>query len=292
MRLQGSDFLEEWLMRLLDLPLQEIERRYCAQYVHRSPEEMDGLYAPSEIALEEIAALKEAYVGKGYRAERLGHLPEEALRRLHAAIRGSVCETPLWGAVLLELAHPLPDEVVGDLIDRGVATYALGHTRQSDPVQWRLAGLSDNALVTLGVDLYTDPDYATSEFGTLLQRFGNPPHTGYTWLLDTLVRRDPSSPEKEQLLREAVDSHPDREKLQHLMEVRRHEAQARDESLGADELQTLYATAEPDVWRALAGNPNTPRETLLRLSEAAHVKRAKEIRALARANLQSRGERL
>lgn len=305
----GVNFLEGWIRRLLALPPGELAARYC------TPAERD------ETIERELEALKAPHVPPHDRYRSIGEAPDRLLRDLHRRLRGTACEQSIWGAVVFELAHPLPDDVAHDLVDRAddleLLLEKIGHTRQSDAVQWRLAGRVDEALLTLGVEIYADPARDAAAFRGFMERAAEQPSRAYGWLLDTLVRREPSSPEKERLLADALERHPDRESLRALLEETRLLTRARDPALDAGEAEALFATGEPGVLRALAGNPGTPtgmlerlhatggRTILLALAEnpsaptellraLAHLeptRRQRRIRDLARIALKVRGER-
>ncbi|MDP9351208.1 MAG: hypothetical protein M3P51_06685, partial [Chloroflexota bacterium] len=231
----GANFLEAWVGRLLAMPPAELAARYCDP----QPREEDGevYYYTPDAAEHELETLKGPYVPAGDPYRKIGEVPDELLRELHRRLRGTGCEQPVWCAVASELARPLPDDVADDFLDRAgeleLLTLTLGHTRQGDRAQWRLAELVEEALLTLGIEFYRDPERDASELRSLLERFRD--RKGYGWLLDTLVRRDPSSPEKERVLREAVERHPEREKLRRTMEEARLLRRAADPGIGVDE---------------------------------------------------------
>lgn len=217
----GVNFLERWIRRLLALPPGELAARYCTPMAHDEVIERE---------LEALEALKAPHVPPDDRYRSIGEAPDALLRELHLRLRGMACEQAIWSAVVFALAHPLPDDVAHDLVDRAddleVPIDKLGHTRQSDAVQWRLAGRVDEALLTLGVEIYADPARDAAASHGFMERAAEQPSSAYGWLLDTLVRREPSSPEKERLLTDALERHPDRESLRALLEETRLLARA------------------------------------------------------------------
>ncbi len=314
MKQQGNTFLETWLGWLLEQPLEEVDRRYGTPEGWGGPG--IGYHYYSKEAADDRWALEGVQGEDSERYEQKSQVGKEVLRALHSKLRGARAEGPLWHLVISELGHALPEEVAEDLVDRGIAWESMGHSRQSDQIQWRLAEIHNEALLTLGVDLYTDPRYEPSEFRALLEKFATGSDTtGYTWLLDTLVRRKASSREKEWLLGEVVDRHPNHEQLRRLMEETQLLARAQDPSLGEDEmgelvatgktsvwnilaaredasprtLRDLYTTGEPRVLERLAGNPSTPGDILAELAWIDGIARQKHIRQVARKNLRRHG---
>ncbi len=245
-------------------------------------------YCPPDVAAEEVERLKASY-GTSDEPYRTGEVTAKSLIALHETLRGTVCEDPIWDVIIGELAHPLPDGIANDLIDRGVAIDMLGHSRQSEPVQWRLASFYPEALLTLGTELYTDPKRDVSEFRALIDTLLDA-HPGRDWLLGTLLRRDPSSPEKEQVLVEALDRYPDSPDVRRMREVRPLLLSARKPAITSEEAQALLATREPEVLEQLAANPATPGEVVRAMTTTKGIRNASHIRALALSNLHIRGD--
>lgn len=268
----GGNYLEAWVLSLLARPLEDLATSYAEDHTARD-------------WLEERRA---GQAENPYAYARIGVVPEETLRALHRKLRGSACEDMLWGAVVSQLAHPLPDDVADDLIDREVALTALGHSRQSDAIQWRLAPFYPEALLTISQELYRDPARSPAEFRAMLDRFApRREYGGSEWMLrNLLLGGGASSPEKERALVETILAHPYGE-LHRIVELRRLEERAADETLSREEIEALYATNEPTVWRALAANPSTPTALLQALSEVRTIDHAARIRHLARSTLRS-----
>jgi hypothetical protein len=165
--------------------------------------------------------------------------------------------------VITYCAHPLPDAIAHDLIDREVAIARLGHSRQTDDVQWRLAGFYDEARLTLAIDLYTNPRYSTAGLQRLLRQFPTD-----TWMLDTLSRRTPSSTEKQAAYVAIAASHPDGDKFVHRQNVIHWLTRATDPDLSIAELAALLQTDEPEVLSALATASGPIKRALLEGDEA------------------------
>lgn len=98
---------------------------------------------------------------------------------MHQKIRNHKCEAAVWDAIIFRLSAPLPTQIAHDLIDRDVIVGQLGHTRQGDEIQWRLASLIDEALLTLVWDFFTNSTYEVAQLQKLLSE-----HPDHVWLLD------------------------------------------------------------------------------------------------------------
>jgi hypothetical protein len=132
------------------------------------------------------------------------------------------------------------------------------------------------AILTLASQLYTDANESDETFERFVER-----HSDHLWMLDTLVRRIGSSVQKESTLERIVAQHPQVERLRHLWDVHRWARQAMTTD-DPHEIDSLYATGEPGVWLALAGNPSLPRSLLERLAEVKDIGLARQIRNRAR----------
>jgi hypothetical protein len=211
-----------------------------------------------------------------------GILPDAALHRLHEKLRGARCETPVWDALLPRLSRPLPVPVALDLLARRVAFDSLGHSRQADEVQWRLARVYEEALLTLAKEYYAGAGRSVGEFRRLMEAFGRPdPAPGWEWVLESLALLRASSPEKAGLLLEGIAASPHHEELLRSVRVTEWEEAASGEGLGPAEAEELFGAGEPRVWRALARNPRTPESVLRRLTALRGVKLAAVIRDAA-----------
>jgi hypothetical protein len=109
--------LEDWVRKLLELPTGILEQRF----------------ADWSSAEDEIYALP--YFSLRRQQFRRVALP--LLENLASKIGGLDCEAVIWRPLLECLEHPLPESVAYDLIERDIEITALGHTRQTDEVQWR-----------------------------------------------------------------------------------------------------------------------------------------------------------
>lgn len=175
--------------------------------------------------------------------------------------------------------HPdTPGDLLLEIYESGHCLDELGHRQGPRILLEKLANEANypEAILTLAIQFYTDSSIAVEEFNGFLRR-----HADNDWMLETLVRRQESSAEKERLLHGTILLHPEADRLRHLMEVNRlsHRAARADD---LEEIERLYSTGEPDVWLALAGNSATPRRLLERLAEAADVRLARRIRNGAR----------
>jgi hypothetical protein len=180
------------------------------------------------------------------------------------------------------LEHPeAPESVLLDFCDRGLFLDDLGHRPGPRRLLERLAAKHryPEAILTLGKQLYTDPAEPVSALRAFLTE-----HRDSPWLFTSLAHQEARPPEKEAVLLDLAANLPVGEEVQTIRAVRRQETRA---SVASDpaEIEQLYRLREPAVWRALAGNPQTPVHLLQELSEVKTVKYAREIRRLAQANL-------
>ena len=125
----------------------------------------------------------------------------EVLWQLHLKIRGHKHEDAIWSNVLWYLSHPLPATLAHDLIDRGVATIMMSHTRQENEVQWRLATMYEDALFQLVRERYTEPQFSVEQFETMLAIYN---YRG-DGLMTMLLSFRTESPEKEAVFIRAVE---------------------------------------------------------------------------------------
>lgn len=171
--------------------------------------------------------------------------------------------------------HPAtPDELLLEIYESGLCLDELGHRKGPRILLERLANETKypEAIVTLGLQLYTDSATSADEFDRFLNQ-----HADHFWTLETLVRQNASSAEKESLLEVVIAAHPETASLTHQLEVSRLRKSAQDAS-DAQEIERLYATGEPAVWLTLAKNRFTPRAVLERLAETREVASARDIR--------------
>lgn len=181
--------------------------------------------------------------------------------------------------------HPAtPDDLLLEIYESGLCVDELGHRKGPRVLLEKLANEANypEAILTLAIQFFTDSSIAAEDFNRFLSR-----HADHGWMLDTLVRRQGSSAEKELLLEGVIALHPEADRLRHLVEVSRwsqRAARAND----PEELERLYSTGEPTVWLVLAGNDATPRRLLEQLAETADVRLARRIRNQARQTLRGK----
>ncbi len=153
--------LEDWIKQLLARPVDELNSRYD--------------YSPEDVARHEVESLADVEPRKFASTRVSAH----TLQELHRKIRAQECESIVWDALIFYLLEPLPPDIAHDLISRDIIVSQLGHTRQNDEVQWRLASLVDEAFLTFVWDMFTKPIYSASEFEKLLGQ-----HPEHLWLLE------------------------------------------------------------------------------------------------------------
>ncbi|HVA47260.1 MAG TPA: hypothetical protein VNH11_12905 [Pirellulales bacterium] len=166
------------------------------------------------------------------------------------------------------------DDLLLATYESGLCLDELGH-RQGP--RWLLEKLANEArypeaIITLAIQLYTDARESAEDFRVFVER-----HSDHFWMLDTLVRRNPSCAEKESILERAIAVHPEANRLRYQLQVNRWSQKAA-ETEDLQEMQHLYATGEPAVWLALAGNQASPRDLIEQLAAVKDVRLARRIR--------------
>ena len=165
----------------------------------------------------------------------------ELLQQLHTKLRKSRVEKFIWPCLVWHLKNALPSEVAHDLLDRKIAVNELGHSRQNEDVQWRMAMFYDEALLTLAKDRYCSRKYDLSEFRRVLDF-----NSTHDWMMSFLSHAPASSKAKEQLFLDTAKRHPDAEKL-----IETHEAMATGRREAKEEqkvyAQLLVLAAKPEI---------------------------------------------
>ncbi|MBV9865630.1 MAG: hypothetical protein JO316_09790 [Abitibacteriaceae bacterium] len=299
------NLVEDWIKQLLTQEVKDLSLKYSYPAHDTAENEIESLIGPDRI-------------------QRCpSPIPAPLIEQLHEKLRGLRCEAYIWDALLFHLGTPLPPHVAHDLMDRDIAVSTLGHTRQLDEVQWRLASLVDEALLTLFWALYSDPKYELAELEKLLGQ-----HPDHLWLLDKWQHGwncGSSSREKELAFHRWVWEHPHRpaempnpEQYLHIMEIREHqekkerlrveweqkeeqlrlerEAEERrlevthvaNDWLQKEKIRFIIAVQEPEMLLALASNPQIPVQWIQKLVNCHHVKGARQIREAAENNIKTR----
>ena len=285
--------LEDWIKQLLTQSVKDLNSKYSDYYSARRAVESLSSVDQQKLAASSVS----------------NHILEE----LHKKIRGCLCEVEVWEAILFQLRHPLPAHIAHDLIDRDSNVLTLGHTRQDDEVQWRLASLVDEALLTLARDFYTNPDYDVTELQKLLDLY---PHHG--WLLRSWPHWGNSSREKKIVFHKRAWEHPERpdslpspeqywdrladrerEEREEQLRVEREAEERRLEleriakdMLNSEEIQFILSVQEPEMLLALAGNPQISVHWIQKLINCHYVKGARQIREAAEENIKTRQTQL
>ncbi|MBI3463753.1 MAG: hypothetical protein HY000_11955 [Planctomycetes bacterium] len=179
-------------------------------------------------------------------------------------------------------AHPeAPEDLLPELCDRGICLDELGHRSGPRKLLERLAERFgyDEAINTLAVQLYTDAEVPADAFVRFIEQYRD-----RGWMLETLAHQVPSSQEKAQAFCSVAAGHPDGQHFLELRNVKLQELEAQSATAPA-EIDRLFASGEPRVWRALAGNPNVSTNILEQLASTTGIRLARQIRTDARANL-------
>ncbi|MFB9330699.1 hypothetical protein ACFFSY_32565 [Paenibacillus aurantiacus] len=207
-------------------------------------------------------------------------LTEDLLLDLHRELKHTAAEETVWRKLVLLYRKPLPPSIAFDLIDRNLAVVELGHTRQEVHVMWKLAGIVDEALLTLAIEVYVNPAFGLKETELLFDSYDQ-----RTWMLETLIRQEPSAPEKRALLEAAIQRNTHADSLRRLLVSADRERLARRSDLPAETYDALFETNDPRVWLSLSQNPSTPVELLRRFLQAKDIPNARRIRESARLHL-------
>ena len=296
--------LGDWIIRLTDEDIGEINRTYSS-----------GNYGTVEKEIESLPDIEPMKYGTSL-------VDANLLEKLHLKIRNQRCETEIWDAIVFHISGPLPMHIAHDLIDRDIVVTQLGHTRQNDEIQWRLASLVDEALLTLFRDLYTNPDSKVEELQKLLTQ-----HSDHGWLLDKWEywADESSSPDKEIVFHRWVWKHPsrpadfpnpddylgimadrERQKIEERLQAE-HEAKQKQlriereaelrrlelervstDKLDQMEIEFILLSQEPDMLLALASNSQIEIQWVQKLINCHHVKGARQIREAADRNIEAR----
>ncbi len=187
------------------------------------------------------------------------------------------------------LSHPaLTESIMTNILDSNPSLLTeLGHLSGSRELLHLLAQTYQypEAILTIAKQLYTDSSASVLEFQSFLEK-----HPDDAWMLKSLAHLWPSSQEKDDALVACLGRH--RDLYDYFIEVRRsqqRQLRAAHET-NAEAIQELFATRDPAVLRKLALNPHTPELLLRELVEIKEMKRAKEIRELARCALRRRSK--
>jgi hypothetical protein len=267
-----SQYLANWIDGVLAQPKSVLARKYNRAHRSAAMDEVEQLHKSNDLS---------------YPVRQPADLPDGLLDQLAVKLRGSSAESPIWGAVIVHLGQPLPPAIATDLLERRIAFDTLGHSRQVDEVQWKLAEVYPEALLTLAIDRYTLSQYSLADLQAVLTSFRD--NDAYRSVLALLAELyEASSPEKEQAYLAAVAQHPDAERLLSAYRLHQREVQARSTSLTPEQAQELLLTGIPGILERLASNPQTPEELLHQLMSPQATRQDRRIGAYARQNLAAR----
>ncbi|MGO4350086.1 hypothetical protein AB4Z45_31940 [Paenibacillus sp. MCAF9] len=210
-------------------------------------------------------------------------LTEDILFEIYNEAKNTDGEEEAWKNLISLYDKPLPKQIAFSLIDRNIAIMDLGHSKQDYDVLWRLAEIVDEALLTLAIDVYTQLSFGHEEMELLFNKYDN-----HKWMMESLIYKQPSSPEKRRLLEAAIKRNMDADRLQRLLTVVDAAKYTSRNDLTLEEFQSLFETKEPYVWLSLAQNANTPVYILNKLLEATSIKNARAIRHSANINIQGK----
>ena len=182
-------------------------------------------------------------------------------------------------------SHPVtPEDLLLFFCERGICLDDLGHRRGPRRLLERMAHVHryPEVVLTLAAELFTNADESAGAFAEFAKE-----HADSQWMLESLSRLSASSPEKAASFDAVVRAHPAAEQILRIREVHRLESAAR-QATDTEEIERFFGTDEPNVLRALAGNPATPRPLLVKLAEIRNVKNAVDIRNRAQRTLDGR----
>ncbi|HVC94444.1 MAG TPA: hypothetical protein VND64_12175 [Pirellulales bacterium] len=182
-------------------------------------------------------------------------------------------------------SHPdTPEDVLLEICDHGLCLDELGHRRGPRRLLEKLADERHypEAIISLALELYVSALEPEGAFAAFVGR-----HADHAWVLESLAHKEASSPEKEAAYSLVLNAHPEAARMRTIQDSCRAERRARQSNDPA-EIESLYATRDPAVWRALAGNPATPNALLAELAKARDIQCARETRNLAADTLSRR----
>ena len=132
---------------------------------------------------------------------------DEIIDTLVPLVRGQSWEPALWRYLLPHIPSVIPTSLVDDLIARDIEVVLLGHQLLRDVDLWKLVEVEE-ALLTLAIRRFVNTDYDFGEFEEVLYSTSN-----HGWVLESLVRQDPSDHEKLDVLASYVSRSPERDVL-------------------------------------------------------------------------------
>jgi hypothetical protein len=173
-----------------------------------------------------------------------------------------------------------PEDLLLEFYDRGLFINKLGHRRGPRSLLMRLADERryPEAIVTVASNLYTDPTESAEGFSAFLAR-----HVDCGWMFESLARLEPSSREKLDDFLDAARKLTDSAEILSTTESRRLAFDAKTCTDPA-QIERMYASRDPIVWRALASNPRVPQRLLKELASVSQIPNAADIRNRARRN--------
>ena len=190
-------------------------------------------------------------------------------------IKGLKIEEEIWEIIICFYKFKFPDELAIELIDRSIAVLALGHSRQSDKVMFKLFNLVEESLLTIGKEFYTYTSRTNQEFKDVLLN-----NLWSKWLVESLAYEKASNIEKEQIFLELINNDNFRYIRKIVEDIKLCELA--ETTNDVNKLNELFRTDNPKILKALSKNINTPEKILKKLSEINGIKFSKEIRLNAK----------
>jgi len=202
-------------------------------------------------------------------------------------LEGNRFEELLWDEILLYYPRKLPDDICLYLIDKKIAITTLGHTRQSDKIMWILGNYVDEAVLTIGKEIYKSDCYTYNDLKKLLKTFYN-----IHWLWNSLTFEKASNFEKENLFNDSLKKHPDFNDIWAKKGKRQKDLELRKLLTQTVSMEIIGEYAEknnPSFNCMIASNPNTPIDLLTKLiSVEKGTENSRQIRHYAKENLRKR----
>ncbi|MFN8673804.1 MAG: hypothetical protein U0457_17210 [Candidatus Sericytochromatia bacterium] len=121
----------------------------------------------SEKSKEEIESI-ENLLSYDFNVNKSEPLVKEVFFKFSEKIKGLKIEEEIWEIIFSFYKFEIPDELALDLINRNIAVSALGHTRQSDKIMFKLFDLVEESLLTIGKEFYREKSRSTEEFKNVL----------------------------------------------------------------------------------------------------------------------------
>lgn len=196
-------------------------------------------------------------------------------------LKGVAIENIFWENTLFFVSiDSLEDDVLNYFVKFNIAHEILGHLPLPDKYLWELANEVEEAILTLGKRYYTNPNYSDKEFELMLDKF-----TNSYWLWSSLLQINDYDINKRKILIRMLFSKTNFDDLKKLV-IDDNKEKYLSKTLNIELLKEYFEKHR--FLKAIAKNPNTPYDILIKLRDINNVKYAQQIRNYAKENLKKR----